>query len=1132
MKRKKKRDQGKIIADKIFSAKAKNQKIRKEKQQYNMFKFATEVEPQIFNNYFQAISNHHLYNYTFPVNPKTINFTYYCTLESGTSSQFIFKNFEYRAEAIRDIVKIKTLYENAYLTADYPSAVECLDELMKKYGNSIWVILEYLKCYYHLYQSDEFEKRRDEVLSLCNNVILRNFAYYTIVKLESKTIDVLYGRIIDLLNDFRAANQGWIANIFSLYLLPLEMDKMRADDCPVGFPNLSIVDQYYILIQAITDMISVGKKTKNILVEQIGSLNELVNDEALNNIGLYLKNENQNNDLYILDILKKYYAGNYGYCFNKIVDQLRKNPSSTIFFKLLVKSAIFEGIDSLPEDFEKSDLNIVFELLLKIVRVDDNCSESIQMLECILAKNYPQKWTAGVAVLLHGLFADYNSERIASTCIGVKLSGIPYSSLLINLADTNFIVECKRELHESFEYDGLEVVPDTIVRYKIKYLISEKNIDHQRVQALFKLLKTRRSLIEYSNIRLEIRYYKIIGDYVSIIKTISERCICNPEEFRCYPIPEVLNFIENNGIDDFYRYIDLPILYHIYTQYISSDKTDLLNDSYEMYTELQGSHKPSNAYKNKHNLSKKDVYYLKNICTRNTMDICPFFESNDELNAERIAILNLLIERNHPESEALNKAINRIINETIIDKSKNSINSCKIYVDIDTLVAKKYKSYKSLFDIYRAFPLEDEHEDEGFYYLNNDETNISVTKGNRTRTLFRIFRQMSDDFVANPEYGLDKYLSTDIRHQTFLNLMRAGVSKHHLVTDRMDDGSYKSNDFWRNQFGFKNPELFEVVDDLLCEFSKRFDEKIIVVNDWLKVTFDRENKHNLFNFSVDTDEFDSLKYAADCAEEFDDFFDVLILLMWKKTNKCLDALKIKLNEDFRSDIDNLFDELKNKISPSKKNIRSKLKFKSELEALCLSISMARNEIIGDIGTVTSWLGKREQGYSGGLDISTLLEVGQESFQAIKHDAKIEFIVSGDDLSSIEITPKEARAIIRSLIMAFENAVKHGSHQTHPKIDIITVKDDNAIEIIISNYFDVKQFKNVDTLFFNINKLLSDEEQVNLVRKESGTGLYKIAHLLNRASERFEVSVFFEKPKSFRVKIRGAYEDFNYRRRQP
>ena len=78
--------------------------------------------------------------------------------------------------------------------------------------------------------------------------------------------------------------------------------------------------------------------------------------------------------------------------------------------------------------------------------------------------------------------------------------------------------------------------------------------------------------------------------------------------------------------------------------------------------------------------------------------------------------------------------------------------------------------------------------------------------------------------MLSKEYGLDGYLSTRIRHGTFLNHIRSVFEAHNLMSQKSSDGLYRDNEYWKDRFPQPLHGKSVQLQNEIKRFSKTIDD--------------------------------------------------------------------------------------------------------------------------------------------------------------------------------------------------------------------------------------------------------------------------------------------------------------------
>ncbi|EKT6219050.1 hypothetical protein QET85_004848, partial [Escherichia coli] len=84
---------------------------------------------------------------------------------------------------------------------------------------------------------------------------------------------------------------------------------------------------------------------------------------------------------------------------------------------------------------------------------------------------------------------------------------------------------------------------------------------------------------------------------------------------------------------------------------------------------------------------------------------------------------------------------------------------------------------------------------------------MAILKGSKNEILTRMMNILLVEYFNNKEVGLDKNLSSEIRHGFFGNLICSGPQNRHLLTELDGSGKYKSNQYWLEYYKMISSEI-------------------------------------------------------------------------------------------------------------------------------------------------------------------------------------------------------------------------------------------------------------------------------------------------------------------------------------
>ena len=404
--------------------------------------------------------------------------------------------------------------------------------------------------------------------------------------------------------------------------------------------------------------------------------------------------------------------------------------------------------------------------------------------------------------------------------------------------------------------------------------------------------------------------------------------------------------------------IDIPILLYIYNIRNQNSKHIEGREFYEDYIQQFETHKPSIYFNSKDILSEKELYFLKNIAVPSIMDISEEFEGSIDLKKERLEILNI-IERHDQDNISINIERNNIFDELIFENLKASYNSSKLYVDVDNLKRSREDIYKRFYDEIlnikncdtELLNKEEISLEENYITYTNEEDvqKVLMPATDILKICSEIYTQLVNDFVKNGDFGLNKYLSTEIRHDVLFTHLRTCFEKHNILTEVGTDKNYESNSYFREKYRLFSPEIVDEIDNRLRKFSEEIDLYLKEITLWFKIN---EKDVGMFNFTATTHTLLKLKEISLSANSFDDLFDKLMLFMWDITNASTEKIRKALEEEFKEKTIDIIDSLTQDLNNYNLN--------DSIYELNNSIKLARGQIIEEIDLVTTWLNRVEE----------------------------------------------------------------------------------------------------------------------------------------------------------------------------
>lgn len=363
--------------------------------------------------------------------------------------------------------------------------------------------------------------------------------------------------------------------------------------------------------------------------------------------------------------------------------------------------------------------------------------------------------------------------------------------------------------------------------------------------------------------------------------------------------------------------ISVPILFQIYSQ-----PNSVIYDAIANFLIKYDLYKPTEILKNAKSFDSERFNFLLEKCfIKENIEDSPFLNSIEELEGERIEILNYLKEIDDDNQERYNEEILKITREASIRKGLMQIHESRIYVDTSSLSKSLKIQQREIFDRYLDFNSVSDGQayarklgDEVtvadiIYYFRHPidatilpvyemlydyrlDPNVVVVPFIKYKFFQSLFEDIKKAFVFDEDYGFKSFLSMRIRHGTFSNVLRTVFDKFHLIASK--DSllqNYGEIEFWNQTFQDKQKN--KRLQNCLAVFSEKIDSLIDEGLSWVKVR-SHENGMitGMFDFSFSASEmFNIYRNRIGRLIDFQAFIDEVFDTLYEKLEKNLEWLR-------------------------------------------------------------------------------------------------------------------------------------------------------------------------------------------------------------------------------------------------
>jgi len=975
---------------------------------------------------------------------------------------------------LNGILLSKKTLDNMILYSSGEKCIKHIDEIEKLYGVTFWSVD--CRLLVNKVLLNESNTQYIKTILAENKFKLSEFLIQQLLfKHQVNNFDDFSKNLNKILDDMRTTNDNgyakFLADGISAYLIPLEFDKkIDVNERSLSpFTVLPLIDQYLLFHRMITDIQIHGRGLSKTELNIVLEICNEIDDKSLKQVVNKKNVEIVDIDSEYKEIIKSYTVGDYHKTLKQI-DALKWRKDILSLIEIYAKSHVYLGLE--PKNkclFEK-----IAALLIDIIKCDRKAIKNIDEFELLAAKLYFNDSSAALLFTLFNLISD-NDNKLQISKKNMKKNGCNVTSAHLDFDMNELWTILSVNEKDIPEYRRLKF--KEIVNFDSKSLIAHYEDYSKKVVIESEFAK------DYS-------IFLLNSDLLDLcIRFIATNCILNPVSYYFFPVKNVLSRVKEN-LDE-YASIALCILIDIDIKRTNCLTNEFLLESYESLADKMQIERPSEFFLNK-GLDSLEKYFLKFVCIPSVLDSDPNFTGTEDLKKERIAIIDLLLSQK--EDIDLKKERDEIIDEISFEDIKTRYETGKIFVDIESLKRSKLERYKYYYDTLKDSLLLELKPPEEFTLISDEGNVTAIPAGDTNSLLVELLKELITDFVKNENYGLDKYLSADIRHGIFENQFRSSAEKNQLITDMDSEGNYLISNLIAETYPLINSVISNEIGNAIANFSKRFDTELSKANSWfnVKTTLASESEEGMIDFIISVNMFETFKSKVVIANNFEYFFDACIAFMWDITFNRLKLIKERLHFEFRHNVLDLILTLKHQVDIYRRR-SPMIEIQEKLDALAEDINK-------EVSTVCEWLNVLEYNEEKIYKISSVMLACKKTFFSIHHCEEDAISISfAHDEDDARLSYKEAKPLITSIITALNNAMSYGDK----KICIGITTTIHGCIIDIKNIIVEKKGMSYSGILSEIEEKIKKGDS-SLNTKEGGAGIYKIYDLLNSIPERFSV----------------------------
>lgn len=1015
------------------------------------------------------------------------------------------KTFSVYQEIINLILKKKMIIDELILLNKYEKALEFLNNFEVQYGSSYW-LLENKIFLWNKLELDVQEKIVEKAETSVLTTILSFYNMRSSNEVSSNDYDYFTKREIV---KFKRINPDAkkIITFYHFMVAPFsfEMDDENFVYILEYIHNLSLIDRYlciadlfkYILIES-----------KNVEYQQVLNkyifLLDKIKDPSIDVFRFMLDtNENRINKYNIVDSLmpikNKYIAGDVEECFHDIVKYIEENSSNIEAINLYID--ICQLLCKDPEEIKVSDnVKKIIKNLNSIYSIDDNYNNSIDEIYKLCFSCIHSVWSRDIYYYINRRCLPYKSELQNIAVIYSNLQKLTIETVCENLKQydaINFINTLK-----STDNIYIEFWKDFIMG---NYKSAANKCGLSAIKTLLNLMDNKdfsefkKELLESNDIVpvYKIRYSKIMWNNMTFETYIEEgidyflHLFIQREDFAVIaPMQKFMDYFELTESADKSN-LRVPILYYIYTTYFNSNKRDDLSIVCEDFFYYNKIEKPSQMGTFDDKYAKEElIFFLRYVCIPQIMGpVLLSIRSSKDLDQERINTCQYLRLLDPENEEVYEQEIRDITHKLFINEGLNSIENSKIHVNtegIKSIISKNLKSAFNNYMFYRNHKI-----DAILETIKNIEggENVQILTLEASQIFNEIINTIRNEFVSGGEYGLDGYLSLNIRHGTLSAQLRAPLAKNNLLTTYMiDSDSFDVNEKWLFKISLSSDK--EKIKTAIIEFNKETDEIIEYLRKTLiQISTEEKPSSGVFDYSLNEINMNYLRTLLTENCEFEEFIDKIFDYLWAITERNLKDMK----NIIRDKIKQMYIDSFAKLFAVIKSINEKYSFPEALRWL----NEAQNDIDAELEKICNWFKRSAESQHADFDLDLAFQIGFKMIENIHPEKSFAVRDLNKDLA-FKIPGKFLKNYWDIFYTLFDNVSEYALEEDGVKYISCDLKVDSTGTFIrMINSYDCSNGIGLEEV--KVKKalsLISGVAYLARAKQEGGSGIPKIYKILS------------------------------------
>ena len=647
--------------------------------------------------------------------------------------------------------------------------------------------------------------------------------------------------------------------------------------------------------------------------------------------------------------------------------------------------------------------------------------------------------------------------------------------------------------------------------------------DHSSIQGSCRNLTRSIGREDPELLRLEVISHIEEGSLLPLIKRLHPLISTSPELIQWLPYSKIADAMTDDVIRQLGQHPETAVLLAHVVPFTGEQIRSQLIFAIEHFLSSMGCDRASELDPEfvRSNPAVKELILLG--CKMDTLALSLCYEDGDEMQSERISELQLLASVDDELAAQCSEEIEEIVRSQEIANAIDKLKTGKINCDENQIQAWARESLSGKFDRFRAFV------DAGILPTTPGlakELLVAIREGSASTLIFEvpkneaasIAQELVGDLIAaysfDPVFGLNSYLSLRVRHGTVSGQIRRSWTEERLLTTADSDGDrYEVNEHWFEILRESLPiDQAALIGRLLGDFSRDLDQAITGLTDEKIQILSKAKPDGI----IATGLADIVKMSfyddASSLETFDEFLAGFSSLFWSNLDTTLDGTRKYLGQEFRSELEVMFDQLDQEIS--------RITSMARVPPLSDAITRARLTTNQSVDEMLDWFRGSRPVDTDPFPVQDLASISLEIVKRLNPEFDPILVVTGDT----DFVAVSALFLFTDVFFVlFDNAQKHSGFR-RPSISIdVEVTAQKLLRVVFSS--DCSDIETAGKEATKANTMISNREYTSGLAAEGGTGLAKIAKIVENSKSQVPLQVSVtEQPNKFVVAMEFSYVD--------